>query len=66
MYNMFIQEWIPKSMPPSFVTYVDVFKSKNLSTHRPKKDQCFLCNCYREGSEETKKDLQEKYEADLK
>ena len=39
-------------MPPSFSTHVDVFKGKNLSIHRPKKDQCSLCTSFREGSEE--------------
>ncbi|CAH1969393.1 unnamed protein product [Acanthoscelides obtectus] len=41
----------------------DVFM--NLSFHKPKKDQCGLCKCYREGSEEVKANLEKEYLAHI-
>lgn len=62
MYNMFIQEWIPKARPPSLTTYKKVLRTKNLSIHHPKKDQCSLCINYLKGTEETKSTLKDRYE----
>lgn len=61
MYAMFVREWIPRIRPPSFTTYRDVFKSKNLSIHRPKKDQCSLCVSYHQSNDCEKVGLQDKY-----
>ncbi|CAH2013298.1 unnamed protein product [Acanthoscelides obtectus] len=36
-------------------------RSMNLSFHKPKKDQCGLCKCYTEGSEEVKAYLEKEY-----
>ena len=62
MYTMFLREWIPRVKPPSFTTYLDVFNGKNLSIHRPKIGQCSLCGNYHQGSEEVKRELQEKFD----
>lgn len=61
MYTMFLQEWAPRKNPPSLTTYIDVFREKNLSFHRPKKDQCSLCVTYHQGNEETKERLRETF-----
>ncbi|CAH1954243.1 unnamed protein product [Acanthoscelides obtectus] len=37
----------------------------NFSFHKPKKDQCGLCKCYREGSEEVKANLEKEYLAHI-
>ncbi|CAH0547290.1 unnamed protein product [Brassicogethes aeneus] len=47
---------------PSFTTYRRIFKAKNLSFLRPKKDQCSLCLSFREGGVSIKEDLKDKYE----
>lgn len=61
MYHMFKEENKNCSVMPSFSSYRRVFKSKNLSFHRPKKDQCSLCMTYLKGSEEEKLKICEKY-----
>ncbi|CAH2009413.1 unnamed protein product, partial [Acanthoscelides obtectus] len=40
-------------------------ESMNVSFHKPKKDQCGLCKCYREGSEEVKANLEKDYLAHI-
>ena len=62
MYNLFIKEWNPRPNPPSFALYKKKFKEKNLSIHRPKKDQCSLCMTYLKGDETLKENLRERYE----
>lgn len=62
MYRMFIGTLEGNPMKPSFSTYKRVFKGKNLSFHRPKKDQCSLCLTYYNGTEEVKSKLQEKFQ----
>jgi len=42
-------------------TYTKVFKEMNLSFHRPKKDKCTLCTTYREGDNDIKAKLEEKF-----
>ena len=54
IYNMFIQEWMPRTKPPSLTIYKKVHKRQNLSIHHPKEDQCSLCVNYRKGTEEMK------------
>ncbi|XP_076453198.1 uncharacterized protein LOC143288506 [Babylonia areolata] len=62
MYNLFLKEWNPQPNPPSFALYKKIFKEKNLSIHRPKKDQCSLCMTYLKGDETVKENLRERYE----
>lgn len=62
MYRMFIRSLEGNPLKPSFSTYKRVFKGKNLSFHRPKKDQCSLCLTYYNGTEEVKAKLQEKFQ----
>lgn len=59
MYTMFIEELGSNTDKPCFTSYRAVFKTMNLSFHRPKKDQCGLCKTYYEGSQETKLKLQD-------
>lgn len=62
MYYMFLKEWVPRVQAPSFTTYNDVFiKSKNLSIHRPKKDQCSLCMNYHKGNDDLRKELEDAF-----
>ncbi|CAH1987070.1 unnamed protein product [Acanthoscelides obtectus] len=49
----------------SFSLYRKIFRFMNLSFHKPKKDQCGLCKCYREGSEEVKANLEKEYLAHI-
>lgn len=58
MYIQSLQEGQPK---PSFVTYQRVFRSKKLSFHHPKKDQCSLCMMYKTADAETKAKLEQTY-----
>lgn len=60
IYGMFLREY---NQPVSMTLYRNVFKSMNLSFHKPKKDQCSLCVTYREGTSEVKEKLQNKYDA---
>lgn len=66
MYAMFLGELSPNEDKPSFTTYRAVFKTKNLSFHRPKKDLCSLCKTYHEASEEKKIELQDTYDKHTK
>lgn len=45
----------------SYSLFRKIFKQKNLSFFSPKKDQCSLCIAYREGSEDDKAKLKQKY-----
>lgn len=49
----------------SLSTYTRVFKGMNLSFHNPKKDQCSLCLSYRNGDDEAKRNLEERYQRHL-
>lgn len=61
MYDMYLQEHEDKD-PASFNTYRRVFKSLNVSVHKPKKDQCTLCNTYHSADEITKSNMKQTYE----
>lgn len=61
MYAMFKDENKTTPNLPSFSSYRRVFISKNLSFHKPKKDQCSLCMTYLNGDDETKTRLNEMY-----
>ena len=50
----------------SLSLYKKVFKSLGLKFHHPKKDQCGLCETYRKGNDEEKKDLHERYEKHIR
>lgn len=65
MFEMYIAELQEGEEIPSKSTYWKIFRSKNLSFYHPKKDQCSLCLSYREGSEDVKSKLQEKYESHI-
>ncbi|KAG5898989.1 hypothetical protein JTB14_004708 [Gonioctena quinquepunctata] len=47
---------------PSITTYRNIFRSKNLSFHKPKKDQCSLCITFRNGDDNTKLKLKDIYD----
>ncbi|XP_072398864.1 uncharacterized protein [Diabrotica undecimpunctata] len=66
MYAMFINESGFDEDKPSFTTYRAVFKAKNLSFHRPKKDLCSLCKTYHESSKEKKVEMQTTYDEHTK
>lgn len=63
MYDMYIkaQQSSENFKLASFALYRKVFKSMNLSFHRPKKDQCGICRTYRGSTEENKLPLESKY-----
>lgn len=60
MYRMFLEENPQDSV--SFSTYYSAFKRKNLKFFKPKKDLCSICESYRQGDEEAKIRLQERFE----
>ena len=60
MYDMFSHEYTFEDKP-SFSLYKKVFNTKNLSFHKPKKDQCPLCTTYHQGDEKEKLDLKDRY-----
>ncbi|CAG9765876.1 unnamed protein product [Ceutorhynchus assimilis] len=62
MYAMFTEELNPTDDKPSIDLYRKVFRSLNLSFHRPKKDQCSLCMTYKQGEEDVKEKLKDRYE----
>ncbi|CAG9827386.1 unnamed protein product [Diabrotica balteata] len=66
MYAMFIYESGFDEDKSSFTTYRAVFKAKNLSFHRPKKDLCSLCKTYHESSKEKKVEMQTTYDEHTK
>lgn len=62
MYSLFLEEIKENDEIPSITTYRNIFRSKNLSFHRPKKDQCSLCITYKQGDEHTKLKLKDLYD----
>ncbi|KAK3891642.1 hypothetical protein Pcinc_004489 [Petrolisthes cinctipes] len=63
MYEMFLAECcVPEELSASYTTYCDVLKSQNISFHNPKKDQCKICENFRKGDSEKKKELMCMYE----
>lgn len=61
MLFMFNEENKDKNIKASYYTYWDELKKLNLSFHHPKKDQCGLCNTYREGDASKKAELNSRY-----
>lgn len=61
MYSLFTKE-IGEGAVASLSTYRKIFQTKNLSFHRPKKDQCGLCMSYHKGTEEVKNNLSKRFE----
>lgn len=61
MFHMFL-ETCTGEHKPSFPTNSRVFKEKNLSFHRPKKDQCSLCMSYLTGDDQKKEELKNVFE----
>ncbi|KAK3881690.1 hypothetical protein Pcinc_013882 [Petrolisthes cinctipes] len=63
MYEMFLAECcVPEGLSASYTTYCDVLKPQNISFHNPKKDQCKICENFRKGDSEKKKELMCMYE----
>ncbi|CAB3248457.1 unnamed protein product [Arctia plantaginis] len=60
MHQMLVED-LQEEPKPSLSLYRKLFKCKNLSFHRPKKDQCSLCSTYREGTDDIKANLHETY-----
>lgn len=60
MYDIYLEEYEDKD-PASFNTYRRVFKSLNVSVHKPKKDQCTLCNTYHTADQITKSNMKQSY-----
>ncbi|CAH1104544.1 unnamed protein product [Psylliodes chrysocephalus] len=54
MFSMCLADESGPLMKGAYSVYRKVFKSMNLSFHRPKKDQCSLCMSYNNGDEEKK------------
>lgn len=65
MHRMFCNEQTEDRTTVTFTFYSNIFHKKNLSFHRPKKDQCTLCNTYRTGDQATKQHYQEKYNSHM-
>ena len=65
MYRMCVSEWSETTPPPSFRLYLRLCREQKISIHRPKKDQCSLCNSYRQGADATKENLKERYESHI-
>lgn len=61
MCDMYLEEYQDKD-PASLNTYRRVFKSLNVSVHKPKKDQCTLCNTYHNADEIIKSNMKESFE----
>lgn len=66
MYNVFLEEHDSDNVTPCIDLYRKVFRSLNLSFHLPKKDQYSLCLTYRQGNEEVKNNLRNRYEKHIK
>lgn len=62
MYQMFLNDLEPNAKKPCLSLYRLVFRSMNLSFHRPKKDQCGLCRIQKDGKEEEKVKIRDAYE----
>lgn len=65
IYRMFVAEHKGENMS-SESNYRNVFRTMNLSIHRPKKDKSSLCEMYRQGDEATKEKLEDKYKKHIK
>lgn len=65
MYVMYQADTTGNPMKGGYTLYRKVFKSMNLSFHRPKKDQCSLCMSYKNGDEECKQKLKSEYESHI-
>ncbi|KAG5876383.1 hypothetical protein JTB14_022653 [Gonioctena quinquepunctata] len=67
MYSLFLEEQNKvNGKKLSKTTYQNIFRSKNLSFHKPKKDQCSLCITFKDGDDNTKlklKDIYDKHNA---
>lgn len=61
MYSMYLKENEGETVG-GIDFYRKIVKEMNLSFHRPKKDLCSLCTTFREGDEEVKNNLKEKFE----
>nr|CAH7753579.1 unnamed protein product [Callosobruchus chinensis]CAH7761330.1 unnamed protein product [Callosobruchus chinensis] len=61
MYSMYLKENEGESVG-GIDLYRKIFKQKNLSFHRPKKDLCSLCLTFREGDDQVKNSLKERFE----
>lgn len=59
MYEMFTRENASKGISASYTTYCNVLNTQNISFHNPKKDMCKICENYKKGDPEKKKELQE-------
>lgn len=60
MYAMLLEDLVEEPKP-SYSTYYKIFKGKNLSFHRPKKDQCSLCVSFYKGTEDDKQRLNHRF-----
>lgn len=61
MYDMFTHENASKGISASYTSYCNVLKSQNISFHNPKKDMCKICQTYRKGDPQKKKELMETF-----
>ncbi len=61
MYSILTEEY-SEDDPPSFNDYRNEFNAKKFSFHRPKKDQCPLYTTFYESDEQTKAELQERFD----
>ena len=64
MYSLYLLECEQKCIPPvSLAIYRHVFNTHfNISFHKPIKDQCDLCNSYKNASSSDEQNMKEKYE----
>lgn len=63
MHDMYSEQEKTLNLPiASFSKYYSVFKSKNLSFHKPKKDQCPICESFTKSSDDGKEVLRHEYE----
>ena len=61
MYDIFSKEYTGTSNDkPSFSLYKKAFSKKDLSFHKPKKEQCPLCTTYKAGDDKNKLDLEDR------
>ena len=60
MHQLYMEEH--EDQPVSVSFYRKVFRKMGLKFHVPKKDQCGLCSTYRNGNQEEKEQLQERFD----
>ncbi|CAH1171175.1 unnamed protein product [Phaedon cochleariae] len=67
MYRLYIQQCEDSGKDyAKYGTYAHIFNTEtNIAFHVPKKDQCYLCENYKNATEESKVNLQEKYDNHL-